>query len=479
MQNQDANGRTWQEGVTAYTGAVPEQMAIEKKWYEGITTYMWLVLAISSLGWVFDTFEGQIFVASMKEAMPALLPEGTLAGSVDLYNNIAMAALLAGGALGGVVFGMVSDRIGRTKTMILTILVYSLFTCVTALSQTWWQIVIFRFLVALGTGGEWAVASAMVAEVFPQRARARSLGIFHASSILGTCLAALAGAVIVGNPALGKNAWRWAFVLGAAPALLTLAIRWKLREPEQWVEARQRSKSDRAKRAGRIMDLFAPELRKNTLVGLLLATVGLATFWGVHVYGQSLLRAVVERSYLAEAAEMGNKAPAQEILSGVSGSVKRWEMLGMFLATVGGGLGGLCFGPISERIGRRATFLFFQAGGLVAALIVFQGMAHASAGVVCCALPIFGYLTLGQHAGYAIYFPELFPTRLRGTGGGFCFNGARVLAASILILRGWMRSEQGLGLSLESTVSVLSLLFLVGILLLLVAPETKGRALPE
>ncbi len=88
---------------------------------------------------------------------------------------------------------MVSDRIGRTKTMILTILVYSLFTCVTAFSQTWWQIVIFRFLVALGTGGEWAVASAMVAEVFPQQARARSLGIFHASSVLGTCLAASPG----------------------------------------------------------------------------------------------------------------------------------------------------------------------------------------------------------------------------------------------------------------------------------------------
>jgi hypothetical protein len=260
---------------------------------------------------------------------------------------------------------------------------------------------------------------------------------------------------------------------------LTLAIRWKLREPEQWLQTRQQSKADRTKRAGRIVDLFAPGLRRNTLVGLLLATIGLATFWGVHVYGQGLLRLVVERSYLAEAAAAGNKAPAQEILGAVSGSIKGWEMLGMFLVTIGGGLGGLSFGPISERLGRRATFLLFQAGGLAAALIVFQGMAHASAGAVCWALPVFGYLTLGQHAGFAIYFPELFPTRLRGTGGGFCFNGARILAASILILRGWMRSEQGLGLSLESTVSILSLLFLVGILILLAAPETRGRKLPE
>jgi MFS family permease len=472
MQNQDASGETWSEGIAR------GRAMVERRWYEGVTPYMWLVLAIGSLGWVFDIFEGQIFVASMKEAMPALLPAGTQAGSVDFYNNIAMAAFLVGGALGGVLFGMISDRIGRTTTMILTILMYSLFTCVTAFSQTWWQMVVLRFVVALGTGGEWAVASAMIAEVFPKQARARSLGIFHASSVIGTYLAVLAGAFIVGNPALGANAWRWAFVIGAVPAVLTLWIRWKLREPEQWVQARQRSKSDATKRTGRVMDLFAPGLRKNTLMGLILATVGLATFWGVHVYGRELLRTIVERSYV-EAAGATSAAAAKEVLSSMSASIKRWEMLGMFLVTTGGGLGLLSFGPLCERLGRRATFLVFQAGGLISALIVFQGMAHVSAGTLCWILPVFGYMTLGLHAGYAIYFPELFPTRLRGTGGGFCFNGGRFLAASILIVRGWMRSEQGLGLSLESTASILSLLLLVGILVLWAAPETKGRELPE
>lgn len=478
MQNQDAGGQKWYEGVTAGVGMVRGRGATEKRWYEGVTPYMWLVLVIGSLGWVFDIFEGQIFVASMKEAMPALLPEGTLAGSVDFYNNIAMAAFLVGGALGGVLFGMISDRIGRTTTMILTILMYSLFTCVTAFSQTWGQMVLLRFVVALGTGGEWAVASAMIAEVFPKQARARSLGIFHASSVIGTYLAVLAGAFIVGNPALGENAWRWAFVIGAVPAVLTLWIRWKLREPEQWVQARQRSKSDATKRTGRVMDLFAPGLRKNTLMGLILATVGLATFWGVHVYGRDLLRMIVERSYV-EAAGATSAAAAKEVLSSMSASIKRWEMLGMFLVTTGGGLGLLSFGPLCERFGRRATFFLFQAGGLISALIVFQGMARVSAGTLCWMLPVFGFMTLGLHAGYAIYFPELFPTRLRGTGGGFCFNGGRFLAASILIVRGWMRSEQGLGLSLESTASILSLLLLVGILVLWAAPETKGRELPE
>jgi len=514
------------------------------RWYEGVTPYMWLVLLIASLGWIFDIFEGQIFVASMKEAMPSLLPKGTLEGTVDFYNNIALSAFLVGGALGGVLFGMLSDKIGRTRTMILTILMYSLFTCVTAFAQNWWQMTVLRFLVAMGTGGEWAVASAMVAEVFPKRARAWSLGIFHASSVLGTYLAVLAGVFVVGNPDFG---WRWGFVLGALPAVLTLWIRWKLREPEQWKQARDRARADVAQRTGRVLDLFAPDLVRNTLVGLILATIGLATFWGVHIYGRELLRSIVERPYLADA-EPGIEATVSEVravvksllatgggpvgrlavldAAGSAGpgtvealeqalpeesgpiprdeiaalpsrvrkkmttaelaslpdadksTIKYWEMLGMFLVTTGGGLGLLSFGPLCEWIGRRGTFLLFHLGGLASALVVFQGMADASPAALCWMLPVFGYLTLGMHAGYAIYFPELFPTRLRGTGGGFCFNGGRFLAASILILRGWMRSDQGLGLSLQSTASILSLLFLVGLIVLLFAPETKGRDLP-
>jgi hypothetical protein len=153
-------------------------------------------------------------------------------------------------------------------------------------------------------------------------------------------------------------------------------------------------------------------------------------------------------------------------------------MLGMFLVTTGGGAGLLSFGPMCERIGRRGAFLFFHLGGLVSALILFMALDQASPTAICWFLPLFGYLTLGMHAGYAIYFPELFPTRVRGTGGGFCFNGGRFLAASFLVVRGWMRSEQGLNLSLEATGSILSLLFLVGAVMLLFAPETKGTELP-
>jgi len=155
------------------------------RWHQGISRYQWLVLLIASLGWVFDIFEGQIFVASMRDAMPDLLGVGPEHEMVRKWNDWAFGAFLLGGAFGGILFGMLSDRIGRSKTMIITILFYSVFTCLSAFSQEGWHMVVFRFLVAMGVGGEWAVASAMVAEVMPTRSRPVMSSIFHASSVFG------------------------------------------------------------------------------------------------------------------------------------------------------------------------------------------------------------------------------------------------------------------------------------------------------
>src|SRR5215470_13066474 len=194
-------------------------------WYSGITSYQWLVLIIASLGWIFDVFEGQVLLTSEKQMLADLVPTAS-EGERDYFKYIALAAFLAGGAAGGVFFGALADRIGRVRTMTFTILMYSVFTCLTAFSQQWWHVVGLRFLVALGTGGAWAVASALVAEVFPPKARAWSGAIFHGSSIFGTYLAVAAGLFIV--PTLG---WQRAFIIGALPALLTLWIRWQVREP--------------------------------------------------------------------------------------------------------------------------------------------------------------------------------------------------------------------------------------------------------
>jgi MFS family permease len=444
-----------------------------KHWYSGITRYQWLILVIASLGWVFDVFEGQIFVASMNEALPALLPAGAGKEDVPFYAGITFTAFLLGGTLGGTLFGHLSDRIGRARTMMYTILVYSLFTCLSALAQTWWHMAAFRFLVALGVGGEWAVATALVAEVFPQRARAWSLAIFHASSVAGTLLAILVGATVVANPLLG---WRSGLVVGGAPALLVLWARWSLRDPQQSAKDEE-GKAPTRPPAGPLRTLWQRPLLSRALIGVGLATVGLATFWGAHIYGKDVLLAAVATKTRQSLDSDTALTPAQREarMEQLGPYFKRWEMMGMLLVTVGGGVGLICFGPLSEWLGRRGAFLLFHLGALASALLLFQVVSGVA--VLLVFLPVFGFLTLGMHAGYAVYFPELFPTAVRGTGAGICFNCGRLLAAPILLVNGWLQQPQW-GLSHAGAATLVSLLFPLGVLLLLAAPETRGRELP-
>jgi MFS family permease len=420
------------------------------------------VLAVASAGWVFDVFEGQIFGSCMNEALPDLLRGTGLERHKELFVNVGLAAFLVGGALGGVLFGMLADRWGRRRTMALTILMYSVFTGLTAAAQNWWQLAGTRFLVGMGVGGEWAVAAAAVAEVFPPRARPVASGIFHASSVLGTYLAIAAGLFVVAADSV--NGWRHGFLLGVLPALLVFGVRAGMREPESWQAARKAAALDAGRRLGHFTDLFVtPRLRRHTLLGMALGIIGLATFWGTHFRGKDLLRQAREREQAATV-----QHDPQEL--------KRYEMLGMFLATTGGGLGLLSFAPLSQRVGRRPAFLLFHLGGFVSVAAVCWLAGSVSA--LLLVLPVFGYFTLGMHAGYAVYFPELFPTRLRGTGSGFCFNMARVVAAPVLLGFGWLQSGPW-HLTLAQAVLLLGTLFLVGAVLVLFAPETRGQPLPE
>ena len=471
---------------------MPEQ---NLAWYKGITRYQWLVLTIASLGWVFDVFEGQIFVASMREAMPELL--GLVVGHEDVmrWSNLAFASFLLGGAFGGVAFGVLSDKIGRSSTMIVTILFYSLFTCVTAFAQEAWHMVALRFLVAMGVGGEWAVASAMVAEVMPKRSRPIMSSIFHGSSVFGTLLAAAAGAFVVGNPALGESAWRWGFAIGVVPACLTLFVRWKLKEPEQWVRARELGKTDRAQQTGKISHLFQGEHLRSILVGVSLASIGLVTFWGGHIYGKNVLLRHAQQVVLDEEgiAEGASNEVKQAAFALHKSELKRAEMLSMVLNTIGGGLGLVLFGTISNRIGRRGAFIFYHAIAFVMMILLFMVLvpSNAPALVLAITLPIFGFFTLGMHAGYAVYFPELFPTRLRGTGAGFCFNMGRLATAAAFVFFAYLpdllendalmlSSEfKTMMLTPESKAIMLSPLYLVGCVVVLFGRETRDQELPE
>ncbi|MDR2757439.1 MAG: MFS transporter [Planctomycetaceae bacterium] len=471
----------------------------EEHWYSGITRYQWIVLLIALVGWLFDTFEGQIFVASMREAMPSLV-DAQSAENIPLYNNIALGAFLIGGALGGIVFGIISDKIGRKRTMIFSILFYSFFTWMSAFSQTWWHLAGLRFFVALGVGGEWAIASAFVAEVFPDKARAHAGSIFHASGIFGTLLAVAVGAFLIGNPAVSdwchspalswlhrfvdpaSLPWRFGFALGLFPAILIVFVRFYVQEPESWKIANERAKLDPVQKTGDFRELFHGSIFRSTLVGTLLAAIGMATFWGVHIYGKDALFHAAEHDFVSK---IINQEPSkyntetetgkEEIkiyLKNQSGLLKRWEMFGMLLVTAGLGFGQLYFGPLSQKIGRRKTFVFYHLGSFIIALVVFQ-LVHGIIPLLIL-LPIFGFLTAGMHAGYAVYFPELYPTRLRSTGTGFCFNAGRLIAVPVLFFTGWIQTN---GITLITAATLLSFLYLLGPVTIYFAEETKGQEL--
>jgi MFS family permease len=407
--------------------------------------YEWLMLIIASAGWIFDTFEGQIFNLTSGQLLADLLGPRHTEADVLRWRDVFLAVFLVGGTTGGVLFGSLADRFGRKSMMSVTILLYSVFSGLTYFATSLWHIAVLRFLVALGVGGEWAVAATLVAEVFPATARARASGIFHATSILGTWLAAIAGL------AVGAE-WRYAYLIGIVPALLVLWVRASVQEPARWREA---STVDR--QLGSFRELFGDaRWRRHAILGLLLAAVGLATFWGVTIAGQNLMYDLLTRSGLDD-----------------QSASQRAKFAYGIIETAGGGLGLLSFGPLAERLGRRGAFALMLAMAFL--IVPFTCYVPQTETQMLCVLPVFGFFTLGIHAGYAIYFPELFPSRLRATGSGICFNGGRLAAAPILWFSGALKGMLGLRLA----VTLLGLLFLVGLFVLPFLPETKGKPLPE
>jgi MFS family permease len=418
-------------------------------WYAEVTGYQWLVLVIASAGWMFDAFEGQIFNLTRKDLLAELIatPQGR-----KFWGDLFISSFLLGGTLGGVLFGTLADRFGRKPAMNASILFYSIFSGLTFFATRIWHVAVLRFLVAMGVGGEWAVAASLVAEVFPARARARAGGIFHATSVGGTWLAASAG-LIVGSH------WRAAYLIGVVPAMLVLWVRTSVREPERWQRAAAAAGAE-PQRLGSFRDLFGEPLwGKRAILGLLLAGVGLSTFWGVVVAGQDLAYNLLH-----------NRLGMDEALA-----ASRAKVAYGYVQATGMFIGFLCMGPLGERIGRRGMFIVMHIGAAI--IVPLTCYLPANYGQMLVMLPLYGFFTGGIHAGYAIYFPELFPSRLRATGAGVCFNGGRAVSAVALYGSAWLKARPGMDLRLA--VSMLGGLFLLGVVILVFMPETKGQPLPE
>jgi len=442
-----------------------------KRWTEGLTGYHYLVLTVAALGWLFDTMDQWLYVLARQPALIQLIganlpPEVANLSPAEIQEYVSKSAKSAGGyvqaiflfgwATGGLFFGVVGDRLGRTRTMAITVLMYAVFTGMSAMSTSVYDFAFYRFLTGLGIGGEFAAGASLIAEVFPEHARTTALGIMQACSALGNMLAGVIG-LTVSSLVVDEGRWRWYFVAGLAPAVLVFIIRAFIKEPDKWHEARAEAKRSGIQ-LGAISELFTnPVLRRNMIAGVGLAAVGVIGFWGIATFSPDLLRETINPG----------KDPA------LSTYTEQMVSVAVIAQNFGAFFGMLGFAYFAQRIGRRATFAIAFVACSVVVPFVFHMTTSASSAFLL--FPIMGVVTASLFGGFAVYFPELFPTRLRATGTGICYNVARYIAMAGPFLSGILAAELGIRMAMTYVAAV----FLLGLVVLRWAPETKGKPLPE
>jgi MFS family permease len=399
--------------------------------------------------------DAMIYALVLHPALHDLLLGSSTAGQVSdveiaWYGGIIFSIFLIGWALGGVAFGVVADRIGRTKTLIITIVIYAVFTGMAALSTEWWHLALYRFLTALGIGGEWAAGAAMVAEVWPEDKRAKAAGILQSAWAVGFFLAAAFYLL------LRQYSWQVLFLVGVFPALVALLVRMFVKEPERWVKAHEQEQALGLAARPKIPELFERGLLRSTLVGTGLAFVAVFGLWGATNWTPTLIRALPD---------MQGRAAAE---------IKTYVVYATMALNAGALAGYLSFGALADRFGRRPVFALMCAGSLIMVPITF--LTPRAYGHVLLLLPILGFFNNGIFSGFPIYLPELYPTRIRATGAGFCFNAGRVLASIGPFLTGFLVATVG---SVGRAASAIALIYVVGLLILPFAPETRGRPLPD
>jgi MFS family permease len=442
---------------------------LDLPWYRELTGYHWFVLAVAALGWLFDTMDQQLFVFARKPAMTELLDLSPTDPLIDKYGSWVTAIFLIGWASGGIGFGILGDRIGRARTMLLTILTYSLFTGLSALSTGFWSFALYRFLTGLGVGGEFAVGVALVAEVMPDRARPFALALVQALSAVGNITAAILGISFSRLEEVGAigEAWRWLFVVGTLPALLAIVIRMRLKEPQRWQNTANHVVR---KQLGSYAEMFGnPLWRKHALVGMGLAFAGVVGLWGIGFFSPDLQRNVFRKTF-----EARGMTPEQ-----IKGALGFWTGVSLVLQNLGGFFGIYAFSRLTHYMGRKSAFAISLVAALTSTAMVFWFMNDLSD--IFWMIPLMGFCQLSLFGGYAIYFPELFPTRLRSTGTSFCYNVGRYVAAGGVFVLGLLTTRVYAGYSepMRYAGVTMCLVFLIGLAVLPFAPETKGRPLPE
>jgi MFS family permease len=421
--------------ATATGAAVP--------WYRTVTREQWRVLLAAKFGWMLDAMDFMLYTMAVGQ-LRAYFGFGD-----DTAGMLGTATLVMSG-VGGAIFGYVADRFGRTRALMGTILIFSLASLGAATSQTVMQLLIWRSILGIGMGGEWASGAVLVSETWPAHLRNKAISIMQSGWALGYMMASISAALILGAPSLGPDAWRWLFVVGVAPALFTLWIRRYVHEPETWTK-----KPKAADGRSPFAIVFGPTLLARTLLIIALGSAVQFANWGLFFW----LPAFLARPVAQGGAGMG-----------VVGSLP-W----IIPVQLGAYAGYLTFGFIADWMGRRQAFVLYMIAAAI--LVPIYGQMARSPLILLALGPLIGYFGYGYFSMFGGFVAELYPASVRATGQGTSYNIGRMAGAIAPYTIGVIATLPGIGIGLA--LSVTSAFFLLAAALVFTLPNRSGQVLDD
>lgn len=479
----------------------------KKAWWRLLNRYHWFVLLVASAAWFFDCLDQRLFSLARNPALASLMH----GGDVQNYGKVVTAWFLIGWGIGGMIFGALGDRYGRARMLTVTILTYSAFTGLSFFSRTPLDFTIFRFLTGLGVGGVFGLAVALIAETVPSAARAQSLGLLQVLSTIGNVSAGFAKMAIdnleASRTITPGEGWRWMFLIGAIPAVMVILTAKYLKEPEPWLRLKAEGRLPKGSILAPYAGLMsAARWRKNLIVGAMIASTGVIGLWAIGEYAVDL-QTFVFRSHFEKQAPPGiveNLRAAEQALNAagaeatdaqkqqlveakkaygpaVAQPMERARTYAYLLNMLGAATGMWLFTRFANAVGRKPAFAVgFVVAMLVTAFVYWKMNSPQDAYWM---MFLMGAAQLGVFAGFAIYLPELFPSRLRSTGTSFCYNLGRFAAAGGSFFSSLL-SQDVFGhlakpLPYRYSAMVMCVIFFIGLIALFFAPETKDQPLPE
>lgn len=413
---------------------------IQGPWYKQINRLQWNALLAAFLGWALDAFDFLLYnftiVTLIKEWGLTTTETGLVASSTVIAS-----------ALGGVLFGWIADRIGRMKALTMTILLYSLATGACGLSQNIWQLMAARLLVGLGMGGEWSAGAALISETWPKEHRGKAMSIMQSGYAVGGLVAAF-----IAGPIIQTYGWRILFVIGILPAVMVYWIRRHVEEPAIWKNQNLEQTTGNTGSSVSILEIFRGNLLKVTVIGSLFCIVGLGASYPISIWLPAYLGTPVAKG--------GAGLPIVQ------------SSLYVMPYYIGSILGYWVFGFLSDTIGRKRSFaLYFVVAAVAIPACLLAGTENLV--LFFGLLTLVGFVAVGFYGGFGAVLAELYPTHVRGTGQGFCYNLARGIAAFAITGAGALANSMGIGKALMYSGGI----FILALIATIMLPETKGKEL--